>query len=1401
MKEENTLVNSDTSKYLDYLGGILFITREDLSIEYSSVQVESILGYSQEEIKSQKDFWKKYIHADYLKLFEKTIQSSKSDNKIHTINFLFHIKDAEYRWFQARIHKVQHFNDIKISIFCTDVHQHQLEYMKGEEDRALNTELIKNLSHVFFLFTTDGRFIRWNNRLVEVSGYTDEEIQEMTPLDFFPEEVKPYITDMINTVLHQGRIEMEAVFQSREGVVKPIHFIGSRFVYKDEVCVSGVAIDISQQKKLLDDKVKLLNTIESILEFIPDSVLVLRESFNVFKENNSFRELIQTYSELLELDVSELKNTILQQVREQILANIFQPLTIKGANNKSLDLEVKFSNAFFSESDEEDKPTYVVTLIDVTQIYESQRLVEESRAQLDRTLNSSKDIICTVDKNGQFQTVSAACKEILGFLPSEMEGKTYLDFVVEKDRGATLRKSKEIEAGLEVTNFENRLISKCGLIVPMIWSAYWDNDIQLMFCVARDGREKKRAELDLEKNERRFRALVQDGSDLIAILDEQAVFKYASSNYESIIGYSEEFLLGKNGFDFFHPDDKEEVFKQFVMLQTEKRITSSPYRFKKNDGSWCWMQSVGTNMINDDSIQGIIVNSVEITNLIETQHALNVSNELYETVNKVTNDAIYDWDLIQDSFRWGEGFARIFGHDLDKKFTIKDWRKLEHPEDQQMHKSTWEEFIKDPTRSKWHNELRVKNANGDYIYAEEIGHVIRDEAGVPIRMIGVLRDISLRKEESLRKEIQHVVAQLFSLEQSLEDVLFIVLDFLRAKLSIPVIEIWINSDNGTFSNKAAFSVMSELYDLYIDSSNDTDKFEYGFGLPGIVWQNDSVHIWKDQKLKTDFARQKILKKLKIKTVVGVPIINMEKNIGQLIFMFDNSTTHKPSWIRSMDFLCTQLGDEIARKRQEEELKLLFNSAPDILAIAGPENRFVKVNPAFCKLLGYTEQEITSRPFSDFLHPDDVLLTNNEYFETVSGERQARGFLNRYKTKEGSYKWISWSSSGKFGIDNYVFSFGRDVTQMLKLQHMLDDATNLSRIGAWEFDMLKNKIFWSTMTKQIHGVSESFNPTLESSISFYREDFQPIIRSHIEKCIHEKLPFDLEAVLVTQNGEQCWVRVIGSSEHIDGECIRIFGSVQDIAEQKRIESELKKLNIELEKNMRNLEISNKELEQFAFVASHDLQEPLRMVNSFLTLLDKKYKNELDEKARSYINFAVQGSERMRSIILDLLEFSRAGDSSDKKLTTVDLNNVFDDIKILLKKQIDDAQASIQVDYLPTILGDHSRLRQVFQNLMSNAIKYRDVNRKLIITIYAEEFTDYIQVKVVDTGIGIEEKYHGKIFELFQRLHSKEQYSGTGIGLSITKKLLESIGGEINLESKVGVGTTFAVKLPKQLIIND
>jgi signal transduction histidine kinase len=232
---------------------------------------------------------------------------------------------------------------------------------------------------------------------------------------------------------------------------------------------------------------------------------------------------------------------------------------------------------------------------------------------------------------------------------------------------------------------------------------------------------------------------------------------------------------------------------------------------------------------------------------------------------------------------------------------------------------------------------------------------------------------------------------------------------------------------------------------------------------------------------------------------------------------------------------------------------------------------------------------------------------------------------------------------------------------------------------------------------------------------------------------------------------------------------------------------------LQLTMTQLTRSNQELEQFAYVASHDLQEPLRMVSSYVQLLSERYTNQLDDKAQKFINYAVDGAVRMQTLIQDLLSFSRVT-TKGRAFEMVDCNTLLRQALVHLQASIADKGAEITSDPLPQVYGDAMQITLVLQNLLGNAIKFC-VNVSPRIHVGAEESVDTWRITVQDNGIGIDAKYADKIFVIFQRLHTREEYPGTGIGLALCKRIVERHGGEIGFQSSVDRGTIFFFTFPK------
>lgn len=279
------------------------------------------------------------------------------------------------------------------------------------------------------------------------------------------------------------------------------------------------------------------------------------------------------------------------------------------------------------------------------------------------------------------------------------------------------------------------------------------------------------------------------------------------------------------------------------------------------------------------------------------------------------------------------------------------------------------------------------------------------------------------------------------------------------------------------------------------------------------------------------------------------------------------------------------------------------------------------------------------------------------------------------------------------------------------------------------------------------------------------------------------------------GDRAWLLVNAEPILTDsGEVSEIVCSFSDITQRKAVEDKLTSLYQSLESRAFDLACSNADLERFVYVATHDLQEPLRLITSFLQLLKKKYDSQLDEQASEYINFAVDGSRRIKKLILDLLEYSKFSIDRDG-FKVLDAGKLIEDVKHSLCSLLKQHHAIIDVKPLPVIYADPSLLHQLFKNLLTNSIKYRGESTPKISIDCIAQGDNYL-FSVSDNGIGIDPGYSEKIFDLFQRLHKNEAFEGTGVGLAICEKIIRLHRGSIWVESMPGKGSTFYFTIPQK-----
>lgn len=364
----------------------------------------------------------------------------------------------------------------------------------------------------------------------------------------------------------------------------------------------------------------------------------------------------------------------------------------------------------------------------------------------------------------------------------------------------------------------------------------------------------------------------------------------------------------------------------------------------------------------------------------------------------------------------------------------------------------------------------------------------------------------------------------------------------------------------------------------------------------------------------------------------------------------------------------------------------------------------------------------------------------------------------------------------------------DENELVKSREKLNLALENGQIGWWEWNLETNEMFWDERTERMFGLKAgSFEKTFAASQSHVHEEDIPHINAEIANAL-ENNGQHFESIFRTKprNGESNYI----SSKAIivrdaKGKAVSMSGVCFDVTDMKKgAEKALIKLNEELLR-------SNTDLQQFAYVASHDLQEPLRMVSSFTQLLQQRFKDKLGEDGNEYIRYAVEGSKRMYELLNGLLTYSRI-QTKGREFIRVDMNAVVSKVLENLSLIIKEKKAVINYSSLPLIFADENQMIQLIQNLLENSLKFSNGAPQITIDWHKENESYVFQV--TDRGIGIEPQYFERIFRIFQRLHRSDEYGGTGIGLAVCKRIVERHGGRIWVTSEMDQGSHFCFSLP-------
>ncbi|TVR12596.1 MAG: PAS domain S-box protein [Balneolaceae bacterium] len=997
----------------------------------------------------------------------------------------------------------------------------------------------------------------------------------------------------------------------------------------------------------------------------------------------------------------------------------------------------------------------------------------------------------------------------------------------------------------------------------------------------------------LERSENRFKNLVENSGDAIFIYDRDINLSYASPAVQHILGYSEDEIFELNLLEAVHPEDLSGINYSLKMSLENPGmpIFVEPIRFEHKDGTYRWLESTITNLLNNPSINGIVDNFRDVTDRIEATNEVQQTKDRLEEIIQTVDGILWEANADDFVFTYVSPQSReILGYTPEEWIGVEGfWSSKIHPDDRNFAVNyCHSETLKEKNHAL---EYRMKKADGNYIWMRYLVTVVK-ENDKPVSLRGLMLDITPRKELELQLEQAYEIAKIGNWSYSVEDDELVWSEFVKE-----IFEVEPDYKPGT----------EPVLDFCF---NDSYRKQLEEAVNEAVENNHPYDV--EIKIKTAKGTEKWVR------TMGIP----EFKDGILIKVFGNTQDITKRKMAQLNLIET-----------EQKLRDIVEHSTNLFYSHDTEGILSYLSPQSVEFLGYKPEEAMRR-WTDFItdHPKNEIGFQNTQKAIETGKAQPP-YEIQLKRKDGSIIWAAVNEAPFLKDGRVVGMVGSltDVTERKIFEERLIDANKkltatqkIAKLGSWEVDLENNNhVFWSEVTKTIFGVDEDYQPALENCFNFFETESRQQFQDALYNAMDNGRPFDLELEVITPAGIKKWIRCIAEAEFQKNKCVKIVGSIQDITEkkassielekrnqfieatlnnlpigiavntindgiatlfnkkfieiygwpeeklksidsffkhvfpnpeyrnriknqvisdlssgdpekmqwssieittqsgekriinakniplfgqnlmistvldvtkEKKAENELIQLNEDLEKHARELAISNAELEQFAYVASHDLQEPLRMVNSFLTQLEKKYSDQLDDKAKQYIHYAVDGAKRMRQIILDLLNYSRVGKKTHMQ-KEINLNRLLDEITVLERSAIKETDASITWDKLPVIHGAETPIQQLFQNLINNALKYHKPGVPPAIHISYKEFAEKWHFTIKDNGIGIDEQYRENIFTIFQRLHTQDEYAGTGIGLAIAKKIVENHDGTIWVDSKEGKGSSFHFTIKK------
>lgn len=1052
-----------------------------------------------------------------------------------------------------------------------------------------------------------------------------------------------------------------------------------------------------------------------------------------------------------------------------------------------------------------------------------------------RIMTFSMDVLCSMDEQGRFTQLSPSCATVFGYPPQELIGHPYLDYIVPEERERTQAEVRAVISGSSNQPIRNRLLRKDGCIVHLLWSTDWSASDRTLFAVAHDVTRLVHNEAYAE-DQRDILSMISTNQSQASILRAICLMAEeqdpgALCTLQLMDREQRALLLGAapslpDSFLYTHgslPTDPADnpsacaaASRELTIIEDFARESRWPHQrnqLRQHGLHACWvipLLSYHGEVLGSFALyhRTPCAPSSEQLHLMATaaqlaaiaiererdQIRLQESEERYRSLFTFNPDPVFSFDLDGNFESMNQAGCLLTGY-REQDFIGQNFSLLAMP-DEMPRVRDYFHAARNGEAQRYEVKCRTKGGELLELYVTNLPIVVKERI-VGVHCVAKNTGERNRMNRALHKALVHSERQaelLRGLSRTAVNIsgildIQVVLDHLSEQIRLVIGAhlsiIHLAQDAGVRTEQTSTISLSDKYAERCGSPHMESS-----GLYTLIGESQRPQIITPAELDAYLQRDDsdVEKNLPLRGSLSVPLKSPSgRNLGWLALSdkyagnFDQDDLAIAQQFAQMTITMLEnnrLMREVLSGEQRLQAQLEFTSAitdsiaEGLLAIDA-QGLLTFINPAAAQLIGRPAEALLGEPLARQL---PLSFAGDE-----QSERHGEFCLRIEQGRELCLAYDSAPLLGSRGPNGWVIAF-RDVSAQRRANQAMRERDQFFTLSLEMFCLISlqgnfiqlNPAFITVLGYPVERLID--RPYLEL---VHAED-RPMTEAAVRRLQDGQLLQDLQIRVVNSLGQIRWLQLSAAL----GDDLVIYCAAHDVTQRKIDEQAL-------QDTLRELERSNRELQEFAFVASHDLQEPLRKIQAFAERLESQAQ-ALNDEGRDYLQRMSQAAGRMQSLIRDLLVYSRVT-TRGQPFVAVNLEQVLDDVLQDMETSLESAGAEIRRSPLPEVQGDPTQLRQLLQNLLSNAVKFHQENRPPRVRIYAERQSPREwSLCMEDNGIGFEEKYLDRIFNPFQRLHGRQAFPGTGIGLAIVKKIVERHGASIDARSRPGHGTTFRIR---------